>query len=51
MSPCNCGKSSVKRTWVFTSKDGSVTQEYPSQVQAQARVIRDGGGRITVKTA
>jgi hypothetical protein len=49
--PCSCGKSSVKRTWVFTSKDGSVTQEYPSQVQAQARVIRDGGGRITVKTA
>lgn len=48
---CNCGGKSQKQTWVFTSRDGTVTQEYPSQVQAQARVIREGGGRIVPKAA
>jgi hypothetical protein len=48
--PCACGSSAKKETWVFTSKDGKTTQEYGSHVQAQARVIRDGGGRIAVKT-
>lgn len=50
MSPCNCGSKSANTKWVFTSRDGTVTQEYPSQMQAQARVIREGGGRVTAKT-
>jgi hypothetical protein len=49
MAPCNCGKKSDTRVWVFTSRDGGVTQEYTTEVQARARVIREGGGKITVK--
>lgn len=49
--PCNCGNASRTQVWVYTSKDGSTSQEYPSQVQAQARVIREGGGQIVAKPA
>lgn len=48
--PCNCGKSAQKQVWTWTSKDGSQSQEYGSQVQAQARSIREGGGKITSRT-
>jgi hypothetical protein len=48
--PCNCGSKAKNQVWVFTSRDGRTTQEYPTQVQAQARVIREGGGRIVAKT-
>jgi len=49
MAPCNCGSKQSSRTWVFTSKDGQTRQEYPSEVQARARVIREGGGTVTIK--
>lgn len=48
---CACGSKSSTQRWVFTSKDGRIVQEYTSQVQAQARVIREGGGTITTKAA
>lgn len=47
--PCACGQKTDSRVWVFTSRDGRTTQEYKTEVQARARVIREGGGRITVK--
>jgi hypothetical protein len=48
MSPCNCGKSK-NQVWVFTSRDGKTVHEYKTEIEARARVIRDGGGRITAK--
>ena len=45
---CNCGSKNQNKTWVFTSKTGE-TREYTSEIQARAAVIREGGGRITVK--
>jgi hypothetical protein len=50
MAPCNCGGGkSSNRTWVFTSSDGKTVQEYSTEVQARARVIREGSGSVTVK--
>jgi len=45
---CACQGTKTKQTWVYTAKDGS-TKDYTSEVQARAAVIRNGGGRITVK--
>lgn len=47
--PCACGKGNQNRTWIYTSKDGTTTKEYTSEMQARAAVIRAGGGKITVK--
>lgn len=39
---CSC-KRTVNRKYVWTSADGSETMEYPSEIQAKAKVIRKGG--------
>lgn len=41
---CNCGKTNQQKyVYVYIGKDGKQTI-YTSQVQAQAAVIRNGGG-------
>jgi len=40
---CGCNKAQAKRVYVYVAKDGTQTI-YTSQVQAQAAVIRNGGG-------
>lgn len=45
---CNCGSKNSNKVWLYHAKDGTV-REYKSEVQARAAVIREGGGRITVK--
>lgn len=39
---CAC-KKNVNKIFVWTSLDGTQTQEYPTEVQAKAKVIRKGG--------
>lgn len=47
--PCAC-KKGQNRTYVWTSLDGKSTQEYPTEVQAKAKVLRKGG-TYTAKVA
>ena len=47
---CNCGQKTAANTvWVFTSKDGSIVKEYPSEIQARAAVVRANGGKVVAK--
>lgn len=46
---CACRKG-VNRVYVWKSLDGTQTQEYPTEVQAKAKVIRKGG-TYTAKVA
>jgi len=47
---CNCGKNkSANMVWVFTSKDGAITKEYPSEIQARAAVVRANGGKVVAR--
>jgi hypothetical protein len=43
--PCACQGNSSKTIWVYQDRNGT-TKEYGSQVQAQAAVIRNGGGTV-----
>jgi hypothetical protein len=41
---CACqGKKNV--AWNYVAKDGS-TKSYPSEIQARAAVVRNGGGKV-----
>jgi hypothetical protein len=44
---CACGKSASTKVWIYTSRDGSETREYTSEIQARAAVVRAGGGRVS----
>lgn len=39
---CAC-KKTPNRVYVWTSEDGTETQEYDSEIQAKAKKIRKGG--------
>jgi hypothetical protein len=47
---CNCSKKTAQNTvWVFTSKDGTTTKEYSSEIQARAAVVRANGGKVVAR--
>lgn len=39
---CSC-KPRKSTVYVWTSADGSITMEYPSEITAKAKVLRKGG--------
>lgn len=39
---CSC-KNRRNVTYVWTSLDGTETMEYPSEIQAKAKMLRKGG--------
>lgn len=41
--PCNCGNKNKKQSYVYTGPDGK-TKTYPTEIEARAAVIRNGGG-------
>lgn len=42
---CNCAGKNKATTWNYVAKDGS-TKSYPSEIQARAAVVRNGGGKV-----
>jgi len=42
--PCNCGKKKTTK-WVYISPDGKKVV-YPTEVQAKAAALRNGGGTV-----
>lgn len=47
---CNCGSSSKKYTYIYTSPQGQM-KEYNTEVEARAAVIRNQGGTVTTRAA
>lgn len=47
---CACQKSATKKQYVYVDKSGS-EQIYPSEIQARAAVVRNGGGRVVARDA
>jgi hypothetical protein len=45
---CGCQKSSAGGAWIYVDGNG-VGQEYPSEVEAKAAKIRNGGGGFVKK--
>jgi hypothetical protein len=48
MAPCACQKAQPS-VWTYVSKDGTVTHDYPSEIQARAAVVRNNGGKVVAK--
>lgn len=40
---CNCNKGTAKQKFIYTAPDGS-KKTYPTEIEARAAQIRQGGG-------
>lgn len=47
--PCACQKGKTTTEYVYVARNGT-EKVYPSEIQARAAVIREGGGKVVPRT-